>query len=271
MLLIYAVIEFGWYFVRYEAATGAANNITQAIIQNPTAISYASEVNAGAGIVGPFNTGSNYICANSYTTLAAAQAGGCSNGQWTTGAPAGIAQGSGAPYYVAVTVYAQPASLTGMVNEILPKGTSITRSIVTPVPNTTVGGGGLPAGCGAGQSITYNGTAWVCNTLSYCAAGQYLSSSGCANIPTCTTGQTLTFNGSTLSCTNLGSFGGSYEEDTTCAGGPTLSCIVKNPITGKCSCPSGYNGIAVTVPTGNPCAQGYGGSIITYVLAVCEQ
>lgn len=105
------------------------------------------------------------------------------------------------------------------------------------------------ATCGNNQVLTFNGSSYFCvnkdATIPVCGAGQFLTYNGayqCASvntpsIPTCGATQVLTASNGQLSCVDApdtNRFGGIYtmNMDGTCRYG--------NPLTGACSCPSGF-------------------------------
>lgn len=178
--IIAAILEFGVYFVRYEAVQRAVSNAANAIINNPgdnTTQSNDAHA-AGLGLV-DFNGEGSFFCAQSYVTRAeadnAARAKVCpSTNSWSTGEPNGYTKGNS--YYVAVVASVKQESLTTMLDTILPSLTAV--SVVTISPQFK------PTKCdGPGQYLTYNGTSYSCATL-----------------PRCTDGTALFFDGSTVWC-----------------------------------------------------------------------
>jgi hypothetical protein len=153
------VIEFGWYFVRYETLTRAVSATSESIITLGGNVSQTDANQAGTGLI-PFGRGGNYICAQAYqynTNMVAANPV-CTSGTW---APAGSATqcvDTGAtctiPYYVGIAAHADPASLTGLVSSIFPNGTSITSPMMPVKVGAAAGGaatsptvGSITGGC----------------------------------------------------------------------------------------------------------------------------
>jgi Flp pilus assembly protein TadG len=110
LLIIAAVIEFGLYFFKSQIAARTVSTAAIAIQMNPAEPSIqATARNNGLSIM-DFNTLPNFVCAKSYATNDLAKSGKCVAGEWTTTAPQGVAVG--APYYVAVRVFALHTPLT---------------------------------------------------------------------------------------------------------------------------------------------------------------
>jgi Flp pilus assembly protein TadG len=175
LLVIFAVMEFGWYFIRLEAVNHAVS-ITAAAIANGTATTQADAELKASGAV-QFGTGGNYICAQAYSTNAAALAANpyCTSSSWSLG--------SSSTPYVAIVAYAAPMALSGFINQILPSSvqnptpTAITVRAIQPVGGNT---GGAPPTCTAGQTLTWSTTAnaFQCSNDNV-ASGEI--SGGCTN------------------------------------------------------------------------------------------
>jgi len=112
LLLIVAVVEFGWYFIKDETVVRSVSITALAIQANPSSTSLQSLAN-GSGNFYTYGKNGNYICAMSYATLAAAQTQLCQSGEWDTGLPAGLSAGT--VYYVAVKGYVAPFTLTNLL------------------------------------------------------------------------------------------------------------------------------------------------------------
>jgi Flp pilus assembly protein TadG len=181
LLLLCAVIEFGWYFIRYEAVNRAVS-ITAATIANGGNTLTQANAEANASGVISFNNDTNFICTQAYSTNAAALTALADlpatptlcdvNTVWPLGSsttpPTCTDTGKPcvSPYFVEIIAYAQPFSLTGLVGSILPKVTSITQHAIQPVGGAS--SSGLPTNCSAGQTITWNGSAFVCSPQVAC-------------------------------------------------------------------------------------------------------
>lgn len=118
IILSLAVIEFGMYFVKDEITNSAVNTVSQALQRNPTYYSQmtTSQINAqirdyGATLVNfsPVNgaKNGNYICVDTYTSQAAAEAAGkCTSTHFNTTPPASN------PYYIVARANLKKGTIT---------------------------------------------------------------------------------------------------------------------------------------------------------------
>ena len=111
LILVFAIIDFGYGFVIYEAGGRVVSNVSALITATPAAsqstITQASVNNIGAPLM-TFNDGSgNTLCAQSYATLDQAKLLSCSGGTWVTTQP----PSTSGTYYVAIKAVYTPKVL----------------------------------------------------------------------------------------------------------------------------------------------------------------
>lgn len=101
-------------------------------------------------------------------------------------------------------------------------------------------------GCAAGSVWQFNGSTWACTgvgTVTDVTASAPLSSSGGTTPVISLTGQVPVGNGGNR-------FGGEwasyYAGQLACSQQTTSTCYLKNPLTGNCSCPTGYSAAPVS-------------------------
>jgi hypothetical protein len=187
-LVMFGVIELGWYMVRYEALNRAVSTAAEAIVNNCGSFSQTSANSTGSGII-PFGTGDNYICAQAYQNYKSGDT--CASGTWALGRATVTCADTGAPcispYYVALKGNAAAFSLTHFVNEVLPNGhggniTNIAESVIVTV-GSKASSCPLPT-CPAGQFLTYNGSTISCAAPTSASGGEWVNTipSNCGGV-----------------------------------------------------------------------------------------
>ena len=113
ILIIAAVLEFGLYFLKSQAASRAVSTASISLQQDHGAVNSASTKttmqNNGLGMMN-LAAMPNFVCAKAYATSSAASSGSCNAGDWETSEPTGVTVGS--PYWIAVRAFAVHTPLT---------------------------------------------------------------------------------------------------------------------------------------------------------------
>jgi len=163
LLIMLAVIEFGWYFLRADADNRALATASTAIMVSPSSTSQAVANTYGTALV-PFGQDGNYICAQAYQQQANAAAY-CASGTWNVTTCADTGAPCTTPYYVAVKAFAASKSLTGLASMVSLSATTVTQQNIVTVGAGGGGGGSLPT-CTAGQTLVANASgALTCGNI----------------------------------------------------------------------------------------------------------
>lgn len=101
ILITFAGIEFGMYYVKSQSASNVIANAIMPLQQNPDDMEIRDEMFRGGGTLLNFSAEGNYVCAQAYATYDAALGGGCNGNYWMPQRPAGVPTGT--PYYVALS------------------------------------------------------------------------------------------------------------------------------------------------------------------------
>jgi Flp pilus assembly protein TadG len=196
LIICLGVIEFGMYFVKDEIANSTVSTITLTLERDPAYFDTMTTgqkntliAGWGSGLIKFSPIGSstgNYICADAYTTAAAAQSAPlCTDTHLNTANPNGA--GSTTPYYVSVRADLKKGTITPLGNFI-----PATKNIqVNQTSGAVQVGNMLPPVCDQlGQSLQWNGTNFICvdtNPPSCMHPWQRLESNGssfvCVNQP----------------------------------------------------------------------------------------
>jgi len=143
LLIMAAVIEFGWYFLRADADNRALATASTAIMVSPSSTSQAVANTYGTALVS-FGRDGNYICAQAYQQQANASAY-CTSGTWNVTTCADTGAPCTNPYYVAVKAYAASKSLTGLASMVSLSATTVTQQNIVTVGASGGGAGGAGA------------------------------------------------------------------------------------------------------------------------------
>jgi|GEM_PF-3759039 len=275
LVIVFATIEFGNYFVRWAIVQRAATSASS-YIQNEfpnSSQSDADRINPGVmGIVGQMGygivQGLNVCGVTGGATIASCPASSVFVARFN----AGVAPTT--PYNVRLLVSTPYATLTGISSLAgfqFPTVINATSFFtVTPgTPDVPRDSSGNPTSCTTNQFITYNATnnSYVCTSVtpyppnSNCATNQFLTynqasnSYVCSNVtPTppsasCTTNEAVSYDAASNSyyCKKTSSGdGGSYmvinhwTNEPACNGDFGYTSWTNNPKTGGPSCPPGF-------------------------------
>jgi len=103
VLLMFGIIEYGYYLVRSEMLARSVSTVALAIQNDPgdPSTTQALANNSGGGAISFGGTSGNYICAKAYKNLPSSNSTLCASGDWKTQASdAGVSAGT--IYYVGV-------------------------------------------------------------------------------------------------------------------------------------------------------------------------
>lgn len=162
LAFVFAVIEFGAYFVKDQITLNALASISGSLQQapDPEASQIQQEAIGSGGTFLSYDVAPNYFCAKAYKTWQEADSGSCSGG-WDTAEPAGAVGGT---YYIRLE--AKAAKLKIFFSDYLPdinRHSVVTIGAQVVIPDPVTVSAVCPAGqcgvqCPSGKKVVGGGT-----------------------------------------------------------------------------------------------------------------